>query len=599
MYSSTRFKVFLWFSVTSTFLLASSLTIDYYLVKHEIVLQSQGSHIKRLQSGSIDVVKNMRLAILAFERFISAPHDDHASSPDYLELAEAGFLQHELIDLEAPCLRSVPEIAARQNSGAINCPVYPPLEGVGNTSLPTWRFHGESGKLAYIPKRLGSEQAKQFPILIVDAAQLLSPLLVTLESHSGEQVLATPLVEIRKNNGETLLFNQANEIVQLPETDNTAHPAIVLQPSGIFSDPTLNAIVRFGEEPLYATLKITAFPVLKEIELVKRDTALVSLLGFALLCFLAIQAGGRFARPLVDLAEEAKKIARGERSFSAPKNRQMSREMEELSHSFGVMVENLKLREKQIADNVTKSARINTELEVARNIQKQMLPNRSLFADAQTGYSAHADMLPARETSGDFFEAFPISEHKTGFVVADVSDKGVPAALLAATAKILLRLVARGKNPDPAKCLEEVNNFLLDEFKTNQFLTAFYGILDRRDHVFHFSLAGHYPPILLHEGRAVPVDADTGIGLSMFPKVKYVSHKIQIQPSDTVLVYTDGLVEAENADGEAFGEARVLDLLEYGGTAEEIVMGLFAELKNFEGAARFDDATLMAVKRDL
>ncbi len=580
-------------------MLASSLTVDYYLVKHEIVLQSQGSYIKHLQSGSIDVVKNMRLAMLATERLVPAPRDDHASSPDHLELTEAGFLHHELIDLEAACLRSVSETAAQRNSGTTNCPIYPPLEGVGDTSLPAWRFHGESGKLAYIPKRPAGEQAKQLPILIFDVAQLLSPLLTALDSHSGEQVLAAPLVEIRKNNGEMLLFNQANEIVQLPETDNTAHPAIVLQPSGIFSDPTLNAIVRLGEEPLYATLKITAFPALKEIKRIKRDTLYVSLLGFALLCFLAIQVGGRFSRPIVDLAEEAKKIARGERSFSAPKDRQMTRELKELSDSFEIMVKNLKLHEKQIADNVVKSARINSELEVARNIQKQMLPKRSLFADAQTDYSAHADMLPARETSGDFFEAFPISEHKTGFVVADVSDKGVPAALLAATAKILLRLVAHGENPDPGKCLEEANNFLLDEFKTNQFLTAFYGILDRRDHVFHFSLAGHFPPILLHEGRAVPIDADTGIGLSVFPKAKYVSHKIKIEPSDTVLVYTDGLVEAENANGEAFGEARILDLLEYGGTAEEIVMRLFAELKKFEGAARFDDATLMAVKRDL
>ncbi len=568
------------------------MTVDYYLVKHEIVLQSQSTYTKHLQSGGINVVKNMQLVMQAAERFIAEPHDDS-------EPAEPDFLHYEWLDLKTPCLKSAPETGAWQNSGPANCPIFPPLEGLEDTSFPTWRFHGESGKLAYIPKGPSSEEPNRLPVLVVDVAQLLSPFLIALENHSGEQTSVAPLVEIRKNNGDKLFFNQANEVVPLPEMDNTAYPSVSLQPSGIFSDPSLNAFVRLGDSPLYATLKITEFPVLQAIERIKRDTAVISLLGFGLLCFLALQIGGRFARPIVDLANEAKKVAMGERTFSPPKNQHLSTELEDLSHSFKVMVENLKLHEKKLSDTAARNARINTELEVARNIQKQMLPKRSLFTDAQPGYSAHADMLPARETSGDFFEAFAINKHKTGFVVADVSDKGVPAALLAATAKILLRLIVRDENPDPGKCLEEVNKFLLDEFNTNQFLTAFYGILDSRDHVFHFALAGHYPPILLHDGRAAPLAVDTGMALSVLPGTKYTSHKIQIEPGDAVLVYTDGLVEGENVHGEPFGETRVLDLLKYGGSAREIVMRLFAELKKFEGAARFDDATLMAVQRDL
>ena len=204
---------------------------------------------------------------------------------------------------------------------------------------------------------------------------------------------------------------------------------------------------------------------------------------------------------------------------------------------------------------------IQRELNVATEIQMSMLPRALPSLSEQHGVEIFASMIPAKEVGGDLYDFFRVNEHHIGFVIGDVSGKGVPAALLMGISRTLLRSSGRaGLAPD--ECLAMVNKILAEEILPHMFVTVFYGVVDTRTGELEYCSGGHNPPYLVaHDGRLQALDGAGGLPLGVIGDFAYHRARVKLNPNDTVLVFTDGVTEAVDANGEEFGEKRLEEML--------------------------------------
>jgi sigma-B regulation protein RsbU (phosphoserine phosphatase) len=236
------------------------------------------------------------------------------------------------------------------------------------------------------------------------------------------------------------------------------------------------------------------------------------------------------------------------------------------------------------------------ELSLAREIQRSMLP-RSI--PTLEGFELGACMTPAKAVGGDFFDFIPLGGDRVGIAVGDVSGKGVPAALFMAMARSLLRAEAH-KNASPADVLRRVNHHLMDLNEGEMFVTVLYGVLDGRTGCFGYARAGHEFPVMCDDlGRVLPLPRGKGQALGIFDAVVADEQKIHIAAGSTLLLYSDGLTDAVNADNECFGIAQVHRSLP--GMRREpaqAVCDRFIEMvAGHQGnAARFDDVTVVVIQ---
>jgi sigma-B regulation protein RsbU (phosphoserine phosphatase) len=240
-------------------------------------------------------------------------------------------------------------------------------------------------------------------------------------------------------------------------------------------------------------------------------------------------------------------------------------------------------------------AELQAELAVAARIQQSLLPEPIM---ARRNLDVAGAMLPARHVSGDFYDFFPIDEARFGFVVGDVSGKGIPAALFMAVSHTVLRATAlRGATPN--ECLATVNRLLVPQ-GGHMYVTLFYGVLDLDSGRFQWSVAGHAPPLLLRAGRAPSqLEGPCGLMVGMFDEAEYELADRTLEPGDTILVYTDGVTEAANATGEMFGRARLASAFRdfHPATAAGAVERVITEVGRFAGEPpRADDVTVLAVR---
>jgi serine phosphatase RsbU (regulator of sigma subunit) len=255
-----------------------------------------------------------------------------------------------------------------------------------------------------------------------------------------------------------------------------------------------------------------------------------------------------------------------------------------MANMAAVRIENARLAEVEQAERVR--AR---ELEHAAMIQRSMLPSQFPPFPERTDFELHAAMVPAKEVGGDLFDFFLLDQDRLGFVVGDVSGKGVPAALFMAIARTLLRAAAHHE-ASPGACLTYMNQSLVEQHASGMFVTLFYGILNLRNGALEYSNAGHTPPYAFsRDGQRRPLKERCGPMLGIFEGFQYATRNAQIHPGEGVLVYTDGVTEAHNKAGEFYEDARLEAYLESNAArpVEELVRGLHAEVERFEaGAAR-------------
>jgi sigma-B regulation protein RsbU (phosphoserine phosphatase) len=208
-------------------------------------------------------------------------------------------------------------------------------------------------------------------------------------------------------------------------------------------------------------------------------------------------------------------------------------------------------------------------------------------------------MITAREVGGDLYDFFMIDKYRLGIVIADVSGKGIAAALLMAVCKTLLKATAyKGIPADDV--LSEVNKILVNESPSNMFVTVFYGVLDTRNGAFEYSNGGHNSPYLIsQEGIVEHLDNVGGLIVGALPDAQYESSIKMLKAGDCIFFYTDGVTEAFNKDNEEFQENRLEKALKnnYSITATELVNKVFEDVKNFtEGVDQSDDITCLALK---
>src|SRR6188474_3246712 len=215
-----------------------------------------------------------------------------------------------------------------------------------------------------------------------------------------------------------------------------------------------------------------------------------------------------------------------------------------LSSQVAIIIEKVMLHE-----NLIEKQRLETQLEVARQVQLELLPSRDPQLE---GFEISAYNFPTEEVSGDYYDWVRIYDDQIGLVIADVSGKGVPAALLMAFLRASLR-AATHIGYSPHISMAKVNYLLWESIERNQYVTAFYGILDASSRTLAYTNAGHNPPLLLDADGESRFLERGNIPLGIFPQTRYHEYYLTIEPDQLFVLYTDGVTEAANSEGEEFG----------------------------------------------
>jgi serine phosphatase RsbU (regulator of sigma subunit) len=238
--------------------------------------------------------------------------------------------------------------------------------------------------------------------------------------------------------------------------------------------------------------------------------------------------------------------------------------------------------------------RIEQELRVARQIQQTLLP-KSL--PTLKHYQIAAYYRPARQVGGDFYDFFDLGDGRLGLVVGDASGKGIPAALVMASTRSVLRTVAQREGVAPGQVLAEANEILYPEIPPNMFVTCFYAILDPKSGQLLYANAGHDLPYLHRNGDAEELRA-RGMPLGLMPGMSYEEKEIVFDAGDGALFYSDGLVEAHDPKGEMFGFPRLQALIAEHGEERSLGNFLLEELYTFVGESweQEDDITLLTLE---
>jgi serine phosphatase RsbU (regulator of sigma subunit)/predicted ester cyclase len=249
-----------------------------------------------------------------------------------------------------------------------------------------------------------------------------------------------------------------------------------------------------------------------------------------------------------------------------------------------------------LAQEISERERIEQELRVARTIQQASLPKELPQLE---GWQIAPFYRPAREVGGDFYDFHYLSEGRLGLVTGDATGKGVPAALVMSTTCGMLQLAARAlDSSSPGEVLAQVNETLFARIPLNTFVTCFYAILDPGSGTLRYANAGHDPPYLWHGGCCEELRA-RGMPLGLMPGMSYEEGEVSLREGESVLFYSDGLVEAHDPKGEMFGFPRLRARVAEHGEERSLGDLLLEELYSFvgEGWEQEDDITLLTLRR--
>lgn len=272
-------------------------------------------------------------------------------------------------------------------------------------------------------------------------------------------------------------------------------------------------------------------------------------------------------------------------------------EIGELAVSFRTFSRKLNEYILKVTNFSNQQTKVATQLKIASDIQKGVLPEPLNLAQIDL----YADMTPALEVGGDFYDYFMIGEHVLGFVVADVSDKGIPASMFMMVSKtIIQKNMKDGLSPGAA--LTKSNNELCQNNRTEMFVTVFCGTLNLETGALKYASAGHDHPILsLNSDKFTILKNKTGFVLGEIEDIKYTEKEMVLGSGDIIFVYTDGVPEATNENKEQFGFDRTLDVLNRNRekSMAEMCQALKEAINAFKGNAKpFDDITVMSIRRN-
>jgi len=327
------------------------------------------------------------------------------------------------------------------------------------------------------------------------------------------------------------------------------------------------------------------------------------LIFFAVILLLITYFVGKIAAkitaPLKHLEKDVAEISKG--NFNQRTTVNTQDEIGSLARAFNGMTSNLQHYITELTESTAREERISSELSIATEIQADALPSDYPAFPDRKEFDLFFTMHPAKEVGGDFYDFFMIDESHICLTIADVSGKGVPAALFMMISKALIKNRAL-LGGSPKEILEFVNNQLCENNKVEMFVSVWLGILDLKTGILTASNAGHeYPAIKSKDGSFEIFKDRHGLVLAAMEGSFYRDYTLQLNPGDSIFVYTDGVAEATDANNELFGLDRMIDALNNSKSEDckDVINSVFDGIETFVGEApQFDDITMICLRLD-
>ena len=321
---------------------------------------------------------------------------------------------------------------------------------------------------------------------------------------------------------------------------------------------------------------------------------------------IAVSLSGRITRPIHVMTKQIESLTGDRFVFEMDDVYRTGDEIEILADTFGKLSGQMETYLRDILAMTAEKERVGAELGMAAKIQSDMLPGVFPAFPDRSEFGLFAAMHPAKEVGGDFYDFFMVDEDHLALVVADVSGKGVPAALFMVISKTLIKNETM-RGGSPASILETVNAQLCENNRNNMFVTVWLGILELTTGTLTYADAGHEKPLLYHDGKWSFLRKHNGVALALMePELleldddpPFVDETIHLEPGDVVMQYTDGVPEATDAKEELFGDERLLSAMAASPSAEPeaLLRHLRGEIDGFvREAPQFDDITMLAIR---
>ncbi|NIP38088.1 MAG: SpoIIE family protein phosphatase [Candidatus Dadabacteria bacterium] len=337
--------------------------------------------------------------------------------------------------------------------------------------------------------------------------------------------------------------------------------------------------------------------IMADINSLSKDAVLISIEGILILLLVIIYISRSITRPLRQLSEATKDIASGNLEFDIPRIKSQD-EVGRLSKSFEYMKFSLKKYISDLQQTTAARQRIESELKIARDIQMGIIPKNFPPFPNRNEFEIYAFIEPAREVGGDFYDFFFLDDNKLFFMIGDVSDKGIPASLFMAVTKTLIKAVIK-TDKDLGEIIYRINNELCFDNETSMFVSIFFGIIDLRNGEITYTNAGHNVPLIKNSGTVSLLEKTEGMALGAFENANYSTNKVKLDNNDIIFLYTDGVTEAVNENGDLFEEQNLIDKLRgYSGLgSKEIIEQVDKDIKEFVGSEpQSDDITMLSIK---
>ena len=319
----------------------------------------------------------------------------------------------------------------------------------------------------------------------------------------------------------------------------------------------------------------------------------VMLIGLAILFFICHHILIRVTKPLTLFAKSADEVAQGNLNASLPQILSHD-EMKRLHDSFAMMQTSLKEQMEELKQVNETKGRIEGELNAAKDIQMSMLPKLFPAYPDRDDIDIYGQLTSAKEVGGDLFDFF-IRDDKLFFCIGDVSGKGIPASLVMAMTRSLFRNIANHESR-PEKIVSLINEAMSDGNDSNMFVTFFLGVLDLQTGQLHYCNAGHDWPYLVGNG-ITELKSDPNLPVGTFSDTVYCLEEYQMPEGTILFMYTDGLTEAQDSQKNLFGDQRIVDVLQTGGSCKEIIAKMTEAVHKFVGdAEQSDDLTMLAIQ---
>ena len=307
--------------------------------------------------------------------------------------------------------------------------------------------------------------------------------------------------------------------------------------------------------------------------------------------------GNQVVKPVILINKEAKRFANDEVKSVGDLNKvSVISEIESLSLSINKIEKDTIKYIENLTTATKEKERIGTELKLASLIQSNSLPNEFPAFPDRCDFDLYALMRPAKEVGGDFYDFFLVDDNHIGLVMADVSGKGVPAALFMMVTKILINEISHNVK-SPGEVLTLVNDRICSNNKTNMFITVWLGIIDLKTGEVVAANAGHEDPAIYRNAKDFVIDKEKhGIPVGAMEGFKYSDYKFKLNPGDKIFIYTDGVPEAENKDDKMFGLEKMVDSLNKvkNKSCEDVLVNVKKDVDTFvDGEVQFDDLTML------